>query len=76
VPEETLETDNFRGFHLRGIERGVLSIVCIVSLSLSLSLSLRGSVARSLWTLIASLRFDVVMSLTEYLTAAEKKELV
>ncbi len=70
MPEETLETDNFRGFYLRGIERGVLSIVCVVSLSL------RDSVVRSLWTLIASLGFDVVMSLTEYLTAAEKKELV
>jgi hypothetical protein len=23
VPEKILETDNFRGFHLRGIERGV-----------------------------------------------------
>ncbi len=74
MPEETLETDNFRGFHLRGIERGVLSIVCVVCVCVSLSL--RGSVVRSLWTLIASLRFDVVMSLTEYLTAAEKKELV
>ncbi len=45
-------------------------------LSLYLSLSLRGSAVRSLWTLIASLRFDVVISLTEYLTAAGKKELV
>jgi hypothetical protein len=55
---------------------GVSSEVCFLLSASFLSLSLRGSVVRSLWTMIASLRFDVVMSLTEYLTAAEKKELV